>query len=104
MASFRPSGISVNIREDLVDGSSRTQTTLIVDPLITKDGHRVVMTDIGDICFAKIDQGTASEEIISFTGITDNTTTYTLTGCVWGYNFYDGTGSVTANKKRRNPS
>ena len=96
----RPSGISVKIREDLMAGSARTQTTLICDPIITLDGHRLTTSDIGDICFAKLDQGTSNEEIISFTGITDNTTTYTLTGCVWGYNFYNTTGSVEANKKR----
>lgn len=97
---FRPTGISIKIREDLVEGSSRTQTTLICDPIITKDGHRVSMSDIGDICFATLDQGTSNEEIISFTGITDNTTTYTLTGCVWGYNFYNTTSGVSANMKR----
>lgn len=102
MATFRPSGISINIREDLVSGASRSQTTLIVDPIITKDGRRVTIADIGDICFAKIDEGTSNEEIISFTGITDNTSTYTLTGCVWGYNFYNGTGSVAANIKKHN--
>ena len=98
--TFRPSGISINIRQDLVEGASRSGTTLVIDPIITKDGHRVEMTDIGDICYAKLDQGTDNEEIISFTGITDNTTTYTLTGCIWGYNFYNGTGSVTANQKK----
>jgi len=100
MPTFRPSGISIKIREDLVEGSSRSQTTLIVDPIITLDGHRVTMSDIGDICFAKLDQGTSNEEIISFTGITDNTTTYTLTGCAWGYNFHDTTSGVSANTKR----
>jgi hypothetical protein len=97
--SFQPSGISINIRESLVSGSSRTQTTLNIDPIITKDGHRVVMSDVGDIGFAKIDQGTDNEEILSYTGITDNTTTMQLTGVVWGYNFYDGIGDVDANKK-----
>ena len=100
MANFRPSGISVYIRQDLDEGAARSGTTLIIDPIITADGHRVTMSDIGDICFAKIDQGTSNEEIISFTGITDNTSTYTLTGCVWGYNFYNGTGSVAANQKK----
>lgn len=100
MSTFRPSGISIKIREDLVEGSSRTQTTLVCDPIITLDGHRVAMSDIGDICFAKLDQGTSNEEIMSFTGITDNTTTYTLTGCVWGYNFYNTTSGVSANMKR----
>lgn len=99
-ATFRPSGISVYIRQDLDEGAARSGTTLIIDPIITADGHRVTMSDIGDICFAKIDQGTSNEEIISFTGITDNTSTYTLTGCVWGYNFYNGTGSVSANQKK----
>ena len=98
--TFRPSGISINIRQDLVEGASRSGTTLVIDPIITKDGHRVIMSDIGDICYAKLDQGTNNEEIISFTGLTDNTTTYTLSGCVWGYNFYDTEGSVVANQKK----
>ena len=100
MAVFRPSGISVNLRQDLAAGASRSGTTLVIDPIITKDGRRVTMADIGDICFAKLDQGTSNEEIISFTGITDNTSTYTLTGCVWGYNFYNTTSSVAANQKK----
>jgi len=99
---MQPSGISVSIRESLVAGASRTQTTLVVDPLITKDGHRVTMTDIGDIAYAKIGVGTSQEEIISFTGITDNTSTYTLTGVTWGYNFYNTTGDVDVNKKKHN--
>lgn len=100
--TFRPSGISVAIRDDLASGASRSGTTLNIDPLITKDANRVTMAQIGDICFAKIDEGTDNEEIISFTGITDNTTYYTLTGVVWGYNFYDTTGSVTVNQKKHN--
>ena len=100
MATFRPSGISIYIRQDLDEGAARSGTTLIIDPIITADGHRVIMSDIGDICFAKIDQGTSNEEIISFTGITDNTSTYTLTGCVWGYNFYNSTGSIADNQKK----
>jgi len=94
-----PSGISVRIREDLIDGASRVQTTLIVDPIITLDGHRLLMTDIGDIGYGKIDGGTSREEIITWTGITDNTSTYTLTGCIWGLNFYDLSNAV-ANYKR----
>lgn len=100
MTTFQPSGISVNLRQNLDEGSARSGTTLDIDPIITLDGRRVTMSDIGDIGFAKLSQGTSSEEIISFTGITDNTTYYTLTGCVWGYNFYNTTGSVNANKKR----
>lgn len=98
--SMRPSGISVYIRQDLDEGAARTGNTLIIDPIITKDGHRLTTSDLANIEFAKIDQGTSNEEIISFTGITDNTSTYTLTGCVWGYNFYNTTGSVSANQKK----
>lgn len=94
-----PSGISVRVREDLIDGVSRTQTTIIVDPLVTLSGHRITMADIGTIGYGKIDQGKASEEIISWTGITDNVTTYTLTGCTWGVNFHNLENS-TANIKR----
>jgi len=100
MATFRPSGVSVFIRESLVAGSSRSGTTLNVDPIITKDGHRVAMSDIGDIGYGKINPGKSTEEIISFTGITDNTATMQLTGVVWGYDFYRNTGSVAANQKK----
>jgi hypothetical protein len=94
-----PSGISIRIREDLIDGAARTQTTLVVDPIVTLSGHRVTMDDIGDIGYAKIDGGTAREEIVSWTGITDNTTTYTLTGCTWGVNFHNLSAAV-ANRRR----
>lgn len=100
MATFRPSGISVFIRQDLVAGSSRSGTTLNIDPIITKDGTRVTMAHIGDIGYAKIDPGKSTEEIISFTGMTDNTSTYQLTGVTWGYNFHVNTGDVDANKKK----
>jgi len=94
-----PSGINIRIREDLIDGSSRTQTTLIIDPIITKGGHRVTMADIGDIGYGKINQGNSNEELISWTGITDNTSTYTLTGCTWGLNFHNLSADVN-NRKR----
>lgn len=97
-----PSGISVRIREDLIDGVSRTQTTLIIDPIITQGGHRVTMDDIGSIGYGKIDGSGPREEIISWTGITDNTTTYTLTGCVWGINFHNLEAS--ADNTRRHTS
>jgi len=100
MAVFRPSGISVFIRQDLVAGSSRSGTTLNIDPIITKAGTRVTMAHIGDIGYAKIDPGKSTEEIISFTGMTDNTTTYQLTGVTWGYQFHVNTGDVDANKKK----
>ena len=35
MATFRPSGISVFIRQDIVEGAGRVGTTLNVDPIIT---------------------------------------------------------------------
>lgn len=94
-----PSGIEIRIRQDLSEGS-RGGTTLIIEPIITKSGYRVVMSDIGDIGFGKIDQNTPREEIISWTGITDNGSTYTLTGVTWGINFHNRTGNVSANMKR----
>ena len=100
-ATFQPSGISVNIREGLVAGASRTGATLNIDPMITLDGHRITMSDIGVIGYGKIDQGTPNEEIISFAGMTDNTSYYTLTGVNWGYNFYNNSTS-TSNYKKHN--
>ncbi len=100
-APFRPSGVSVNIREDLVAGASRSGTTLNVDPIIGFDGARWTMADSGSILFGKIDQGTTNEEIISWNGMIDNTTYYTLTGVIWGY---ESTGNTTTtdNYKRHN--
>ncbi len=97
-----PSGISVRIREDLIDGASRTQTTLIIDPIITLTGHRVTMADIGSIGYGKLNGGNSREELISWTGITDNTSTYTLTGCTWGLNFHNLEADV--DNRRRHTS
>ena len=95
-----PSGISVRIREDLLSGAARTQTTLVVDPLVTITGHRITMTDIGDKGYGKLEQGTTREELMSWTGITDNGSTMTLTGCEWGINLHNLTAGVNENKKR----
>ena len=95
-----PSGISVRIREDLFSGAARTQTTLVVDPLVTITGHRITMTDIGDKGYGKLEQGTVREELMSWTGITDNGSTMTLTGCEWGINLHNLTAGVNENKKR----
>lgn len=100
-APMRPSGIDIKIRQALVSGASRTGTTLNVDSIVTADGHRWAMTDIGDIAFGKIDPGTSNEEIISWSNMTDNGTYYTLTGVVWGYD-YTGLTTSTANYKRHN--
>jgi len=100
-APMRPSGIDISIRQSLVAGASRTGTTLNIDPIITVDGHRWAMADIGDIAFGKIDQGNSNEEIISWSGMTDNTTYYTLTGVNWGYDYTGNTTSIS-NYKRHN--
>ena len=101
LGSMQPSGISFYIRQDLVAGSARSGTTLNIDPLITSQGHRMVMTDWASTkAYGKIDQGNDSEEIITWTGITDNTTYYTLTGVTWGCNMHNTTCDVDDNKKK----
>lgn len=100
MNPMLPSGIDIRIRENLVEGASRTQTTLIIDPIITLDGHRLDMTDIaGGKGYGKMDQGNAREELLSWTGMTDGGGTYTLTGVEWGINFYNLSSDV-ANRRR----
>jgi len=102
-SSMQPSGIEKAIREDLVAGSSRTQTTLNVDALTTREGHRLVMSDFNaGYGYAVIDIGNSNVELIRFTGMTDNTTYYTLTGVEWGCNSYNTTCDVDTNKKRHN--
>lgn len=98
---MQPSGVSVNIRQDLVSGSTRSVTTLVVDPMRTLDGHYIEFSDFNSTkVYAKIDQGNNNEELFYFTGITTSTATYTLTGIVWGCNFYNTTCGISANMKR----
>lgn len=101
-APMRPSDIDIKIRQILVQGASRSGTTLNLDPIVDpSSGHRWTMAEIGDIAFGTLEPGTTNKEIISWTGMTDNTTYYTLTGVQWGY---DATGltTSTANYKRHN--
>jgi len=100
-APMRPSGIDIKIRQSLVAGASRTGSTLNIDPIITPDGHRWTMAEIGTIAFGKIDQGTSNEEIISWSSSTDYTTYYQLGGVNWGYD-YTGLTTSTSNYKRHN--
>ncbi len=94
-----PSGIEVRIRQDLTE-STRASDELIVDPIITKSGHRVTMEDIGLKGYGKIDPNNPREELISWTGITDNGDTYVLTGVTWGINFHNREGGISENMKR----
>ena len=101
-APIRPSDIDIKIRQSLVAGASRTGTTLNLDPIIDPaSGHRWTMAEIGSIAFGTLEPGTTNKEIISWTGMIDNTTYYQLTGVSWGY---DATGltTSTANYKRHN--
>ena len=87
--------LSKTIRESITAGTD--DTSINVDPLVTLQGHRLVMSDIGNRLFFRIGSG----DNVTWgycTGITDNTTYYTLTGCVLGlYDYGDSLGSDTAN-------
>lgn len=66
------------------NGISLSDTSIVVNNFAV-DGSNLTMTDFGAIGYATIEPNTAREEIISFTGITQNAnSTATLTGVTRG--------------------
>jgi len=79
-------------------GVSSSDTSIVLSNFVLPDGETLItMTAFGSIGFGTIEPGTAREEQISFTGITQNgDDTATLTGVTRGLNFvspYDETSA-----------
>lgn len=90
--------LSKTIREDITAGTN--EATITVDPLVTLQGRRLTMADIASTSprlFFRI--GSGNDVTWGYcTGMTDNTTTYDLTGCQLGLSDYGpGTTVSTAN-------
>lgn len=69
-------------------GVTSSQTTVPLVSLLTRDGRPVLMSMLGSIGYATLEPGSSKEEIISFTGITQNTNgSATLTGAARGLDF-----------------
>ena len=90
--------LSKTIREDISAGTN--EATITVDPLVTLQGRRLTMQDIASTTprlFFRLGSG----DTVTWgycTGMTDNTTTYDLTGCQLGLLDYGpGTTVDTAN-------
>lgn len=81
-------------------GVSSSDTSIVLSNLVLPDGETLItMTDFGSIGFGTIEPGTAREEQISFTGITQNgDDTATLTGVTRGLKFVSPYTETSANK------
>ena len=81
-------------------GVTSSDTSITVATLKLPDrSTNITMTDFGNVGYATIEPGTAREEQISFTGITQNVNrTATLTGVTRGLRFVSPYDSVAANK------
>ena len=65
-----------------------SDTSITVDNFTLPDGTDITMTDFGTLTTATLEPGTSKEEIISFTGVTQNANdTATLTGVTRGLSF-----------------
>jgi hypothetical protein len=80
-----PDQVSKVLRESITAGTNNA--SINVSPFVTNQGHRLVMADVGDRLFLRFGSGNSSTWGYC-TGITDNTTYYTLTGCDLGLNDY----------------
>ena len=90
--------LSKTLRTDITAGTN--VATFDVDPLVTLQGRRLVMTDVGgDRLFFRLGSG----DNITWgwcESMTDNTTYYTMAGCTLGLNDYGaGFATSTANIK-----
>lgn len=69
-------------------GVSSTATSIVLQSFTTPDGTTITNSDIGTTNWGTLEPGTSKEEIISFTGVTQNVDgTATLTGCTRGLKF-----------------
>jgi len=81
-------------------GCTSSATSIIIQSLKYLDGTDVAITEFGDYGFATLEPGTAKEESIKFTGITQNDDeTATLTGVTRGLSFKYPFAETAGNKQ-----
>lgn len=81
-------------------GISATDTSITLQSFMTPNSETIAMTDIGTLGFGSLGPGTSREEIISFTGVTQNADgTATLTGVTRGLDFRSPYTADTALRK-----
>lgn len=82
-------------------GTSASATSITLTSLALLDGTLITMTDFGsDVGYMTLEPGTAREESIKFTGITQNGNgTATLTGCSRGLRFVSPFDVVAGNQQ-----
>src|SRR5262245_7943435 len=81
-------------------GATSNAGSIILTSLETRDGRAVTMSMLGSTGYATIEPGSSKEEIVSFTGITQNANgTATLTGVSRGLDFVSPYAASTTLQK-----
>ena len=95
LLGLMPDKLQKVLRESIAAGTNNAN--IDVSPLVTLQGRRLVMTDIGDRLFVRLGSG----DNVTWgycTGLTDNTSYYTMTGCELGlYDYGDSLNTLTTN-------
>jgi len=95
----RPTEYKTNLGEQKTEGHS--DTTLKVTSITTKDDNELATSVLGDLIVLSINPGASNSEIVSCTGLT--TSTKTFTGCTFGYRFDNPTATSSDNIKAHSP-
>lgn len=91
--------VVTDYKTTLSSSISGSDTSIPVASVTTKDGHVIVIDDLGGQVFLSIEPGGAREEIVKCTGISSTT----WTGCTRGLAFYGtSVSAVPANQKAHN--
>lgn len=81
-------------------GITSSQSTIQLVTFLTRDGRAVAMSNLGSIGYGTLEPGSSKEEIVSFTGITQNVNgTATLTGVSRGLDFLSPYAASTTLQK-----
>lgn len=81
-------------------GITSSQSTIQLVTFLTRDGRAVAMSNLGSIGYGTLEPGSSKEEIVSFTGITQNANgTAILTGVSRGLDFLSPYAASTTLQK-----
>jgi len=95
----RPTEFKTNLAEQKTEGHS--DTTLKVTSITTKDDNTLSTDVLGDLIVLSINPGASNAEVVSCTGLT--TSTKTFTGCTFGHRFDNPTATSSGNIKAHSP-
>ncbi len=98
VAPFRPSEFKTSLAQTFTEGHSGT--TLKVNSITTKDNNTLDPGVLGDTIVLHIAPGRTNAEIVTCTGLTTGTKTFS--GCTFGYRF-DKNATASGNIKAHAP-